>query len=389
VEAKLQDDAIEILCWYADDKERRARENEELNSVDEAQTELNKEVARKHAQRLFQHHRATVLRLAMPGSADRALAAWFLQGGGGGGGRADNMLDLVGKRQRIDHVLHVCQAKLVEEEFSRRKSISSVSSRGSVERRAAVTTGGGEVGIAGAMVGVGGEGGEDDPDCMSVKRRSVSLDVDNTYEVVMQTIANNVRKAQKKLESIQTRCAAVHAAVGETADRTRRLSGMQASLPVSFAILFAYIRFTFHIFGNTAASCVSFFTSATHSAPAQQPDAILAQEVRSAEEEATLARMWVDGESKVVDELANEVTSLSHVCGQQLHKWQDLVSRDLLHGLSAAFPNAAHGGGVDTLAALDFAKTVDVLGFELGQVEGVYEAVREEVMRRAGMLASS
>ena len=167
----------------------------------------------------------------------------------------------------------------------------------------------------------------------------------------MRTITNNVRKAQMKLDSILNRRTAVNKAVCETSDRTRRLS----------------------------AACAP--PSTLHTA---QPDAILAEEVRSAEEEAKLARMWVDGESKVVDELANEVTSLSHVCGQQLLKWQDLVSRDLMHGLSTAFPIAAHGGG-DTLTTLDFVQAVEVLGRELLEMEGAYEAVREEVMRRSGM----
>jgi hypothetical protein len=56
----------------------------------------------------------------------------------------------------------------------------------------------GGVGVAaaagGCMVRMGSEGevrmgsaGSDDPDCLSVKRRSVSLDVNNKYEVLIPT----------------------------------------------------------------------------------------------------------------------------------------------------------------------------------------------------------
>ena len=58
------------------------------------------------------------------------------------------------------------------------------------------------------MVGVGWEGA-DDPDCMSVKRRSVSLDASSKLQVVMNTMSNNVRKARAKVEDMDRRKAAV------------------------------------------------------------------------------------------------------------------------------------------------------------------------------------
>jgi len=343
-QAQVQDEAVEDLLWFVEEKDRLAREASALRAADAK--DMSEAAGKMHAETeaAFLECCRTAERLKRAGSVDAALADWLLQGELYPAARpADNVLQLVGKVQAVDALMQHCHACLADDEQGRRKTHS----RGSLERRmSGAAAGDAGAAAAGGMVSVVGAAGEDDPDCTSSKRRSVSFDLDNRHEVVMRTISNNVNKAQAKLAKMERSSGLVRKAVRETADRTRRL-----------------------------------VSACEHSAAA---DAILAEEVRHAEEEAKASKLSVDSETKVVDELSHEVTSLSHVCGQQLSKWQDLVTQDLAQGFAAAFPHAARAADAseDAVSSLDFPQAVKVLRHELEEAEESYAAVRQEVARR-------
>ena len=303
---------------------------------------------------------------------------------------AVSVLDLVGRREMVEKLVAHCEARLAQEHKLAEEEMGgavggrggrSPGARGSCEKRLAQVWGEGAV-EAGACAGdmvpvwVAGEGEEgDDGLC---KRRSVSLDVDNKYEVVLRTIENNVKRAQAKLQTLEARHAAVGAAVGATVERARRL----------------------------AVACEH--PSAAHAAPSPVPAAaagaaaaaggvagVLAAEVCAAEEEAKRMGKEVDADGRAADALANEVQALTHVCSQQLIKWRDLVARDMAPAFHVAFPEApqlplqqasAPAPGApsecDDVRALGLAAAVEALEREVGEVECGYAAAREEVCRR-------
>jgi hypothetical protein len=305
VEAKVQDDAVDFLCWFAEEKERLAREASALRGgaqehlFDESEAE---ERLRAQAEATLKQCSCTAERLQQAGSVEKALADWLLQGALTRGKQApENVLELAGKAKTINALMQRCYTCLADHEPNRRKTLS----KGSLLRTLGSNAGDVVAAVGGGMVSVGAAG-DDDPDCMTSKRRSVSFDLDNKYEVVLRTISSNVNKAQQKLTHMEQLGASIRKAVEATSGRARRL----------------------------LATC-------EHAAA----DSILKEEVRHAEEEAKSAKARVDSESKLVDELSNEVTSLSHMCGQQLLKWQDLVTQDLAHGVCVCVCVGGGGGG--------------------------------------------
>ena len=99
VEAKVQDDAVDFLCWFAEEKERLAREaralrggaDEHLLNESEAEAML-----RAQAEAALKLCSRTAERLQQAGSVEKALADWLLQGAPTPGKQPpENVLELV------------------------------------------------------------------------------------------------------------------------------------------------------------------------------------------------------------------------------------------------------------------------------------------------------